>query len=121
MPLTFPGGQRIRAEVMIKQMDMMRGMMYRDSLAPDRGMLFIYGGPGLHQNYMYQVRIPLDVLWLDMDHRVVEIVANIPPCPSASAKACPTYGGHQQSVYMLEVPAGTAAEFGVRVGDKVTF
>jgi uncharacterized membrane protein (UPF0127 family) len=121
MPLTFAGGQTIRVEPMIKEMDIMRGMMFRDSLAADRGMLFIYAGPAVHQNYMYQVRIPLDVLWMDMDHRVVEMIPNIPPCPSTSAKACPTFGGHRPSAYMLELPAGTAAKFGVQVGDRIKF
>jgi uncharacterized membrane protein (UPF0127 family) len=121
MPMTFPGGQQIRVETMIKEMDIMRGMMFRDSLAADRGMLFLYAGPALHQNYMYQVRIPLDVLWLDLDHRVVEMIPNIPPCPSTSAKACPTYGGHKLSAYMLELPAGTAAKFRVQLGDRIKF
>jgi len=121
MPLTLPGGQQIRVEVMIKEMDMMRGMMFRDSLAADRGMLFIYSGPALHQNYMYQVRVPLDVIWLDIDRRVVEIAADVPPCPSTSAKECPKFGGNQQSAYMLELPAGSVRKFGIRVGDRMKF
>jgi len=120
-PLTLPGGQVIRVEVATKQADMMRGMMFRESLAPDHGMLFLHGSPGLYQYWMYQVRIPLDILWLDMQRKVVEIAPDTPPCPSQSAKECPSIGGHKMAIYVLELPAGAAARFGVRVGDTVKF
>jgi uncharacterized membrane protein (UPF0127 family) len=120
-PLTLPGGQQIRVELMRLREDMMRGMMFRKSLAPDRGMLFVHGSPGLYPYWMYQVLIPLDILWLDLDRRVVEIAANTPPCPSASAKECPYFGGHKMAVYVLELPGGAAGRFGIRVGDRVKF
>ena len=120
-PLTFPGGQQIRVEVATRQTDMMRGMMFRDSLAPDHGMLFVHGSPGLYQYWMYQVRIPLDILWLGISRQIVEISPNTPPCPSQSAKECPSFGGHKMAVYVLELPAGVAARFGLRIGDTVKF
>jgi len=120
-PITLPNGQVIRAEVMMKQQDLMRGMMYRDSLAADHGLLFIQGKPGLYQYWMYQVRVPLDIFWLDLSHQVVEIAANTPPCPFTSAKECPHFGGHKMAVYVLELPAGSAAKFGLREGDRLKF
>jgi uncharacterized membrane protein (UPF0127 family) len=120
-PLTLAKGQEIRVEVLRKKQDMMRGMMFRDSLAPDRGMLFVHGGAGLYPYWMYQVRIPLDILWLDMNRQVVEISSNTPPCKSASAKDCESYGGHKMAVYILELPGGSSEKFGIRVGDRVTF
>lgn len=120
-PLTLPGGQQIRVEVATRQADMMRGMMFRESLAPDHGMLFVHGSPGLYQYWMYQVRIPLDIVWLDMNRQVVEISPNTPPCPSQSAKECPSFGGHKMAVYVLELPGGAAARFGLRDGDVVKF
>ena len=121
MPLTLPRGQQIRVEALTKKQDMMRGMMFRDFLAPDRGMLFVHGSAGLYPYWMYQVRIPLDILWLDMNKQVVEIATNTPPCKSASAKDCENYGGHQMAVYVLELPGGASGKFGIRVGDRVTF
>jgi uncharacterized membrane protein (UPF0127 family) len=120
-PLTLPGGQQIRVEVVTRQADMMRGMMFRESLAPDRGMLFVHGSPGLYQYWMYQVRIPLDILWLDMNRQVVEVSPNTPPCSSQSAKECPSFGGHKMAVYVLELPGGAAARFGLRTGGAVKF
>jgi len=118
--VTLPNGRQIRAEVVTHPSDMARGMMFRDSLAPDRGMLFIHGSPGLYTYWMYQVRIPLDILWLDSDGRIVEISANTPPCRT-NASGCPSYGGHQEALYVLELAGGVAAKHGLRVGDRLTF
>jgi uncharacterized membrane protein (UPF0127 family) len=120
-PLTLPKGQQIRVEVLTKKQDMMRGMMFRESLAPDRGMLFIHGSAGLYPYWMYQVRIPLDIIWIDMSKQVVEISPNTPACKSASAKDCESYGGHKTAVYILELPGGSSEKFGIGVGDRVTF
>ena len=118
--VTLPNGQRIRAEVMSHPTDMMRGMMFRDSLAPDRGMLFVHSSPGLYPYYMYQVRIPLDMLWLDSTGRIVELSSDTPPCRT-KASECPTYGGHEKALYVLELAGGSAARHGLRVGDRLTF
>lgn len=117
----FPNGERIRVEVMTNSADLTRGMMFRDSLAPDRGMLFLFPRAGRYQSFMFQVRIPLDVIWLDRDRRIVEIAPNAPPCPSAKAEGCPLYGGSVDSLYMLELNAGMAAKLGLRTGDVLQF
>lgn len=99
---------------------MMRGMMFRDSIAPDRGMLFVHGSPGKYPYWMYQVRIPLDIIWMDLSHRIVEISADTPPCKTQAA-ACPHYGGNEEAVFVLELGGGMAARYGLRVGDNLAF
>lgn len=118
--VTLPRGQQIRAEVMTQQADMMRGMMFRDSLAPDRGMLFIHTQQGKYSYWMYQCRIPLDIIWMDSGRRVVEISADTPPCKTAESQ-CPSYGGHYDARYVLELGGGMAAKYGVRTGDRIEF
>ena len=120
-PVVLPGGQKVKVEVLVKPEDTMRGMMFRDSLAPDRGMLFINLTPGNYKFWMYQVRIPLDIIWMNMQHKVVEISANTPPCPSKSAKLCPGYGGTEKSIFVLELAGGSVARYHIRVGDIVQF
>jgi uncharacterized membrane protein (UPF0127 family) len=119
--VTLPNGAVIKVEVMSRPVDMARGMMFRDSLAPDRGMLFIHGGMGKQSYWMYNVRIPLDIIWMDADRRVVEISANTPPCLAKSAKTCPSYGGHENAMYVLELSGGAAAKNGVQVGSVLQF
>lgn len=118
--ITLPGGQKISAEVMILEIDMMRGMMFRDSLAPDRGMLFVHSQAGNHSYWMYQVRIPLDIIWMDSSRRIVEISANTPPCQS-KASECPKYGGSVPAQYVLELAGGMAGKYGLQQGQYISF
>jgi hypothetical protein len=118
--VTLPDATKIRVEVMMHPNDMMRGMMFRESLAPDRGMLFIHGGPGHYAYWMFQVKIPLDILWLDASRTVVEISENTPPCPAGSKK-CQTYGGKHPAQFVLELAAGSVAKHNLRVGNTLMF
>ncbi len=117
-PITLPGGQEIRVETMIDTIDLLRGLMFRTSLAPDRGMLFVYPRPDHHPHYMYQVLIPLDIVWLDSNRDIVEIAENKPPCKTQASK-CEQYGGKEISIYVLEIGAGMAKKYGLTVGQTV--
>lgn len=116
----LPNGQEVRAEVEIDPVDMQRGMMFRDSLARLHGMLFIHDKPGAYTYWMYQVRIPLDLIFMDTSHRIVEIAADTPPCRT-NASQCPSYGGHAQAQYVLELGGGEARRLGLQVGQTLEF
>ena len=118
--ITLPDGTVIRAEVMRREEDMRRGMMFRDSVPENRGMLFIHGTPGKYNYFMYQVKIPLDIIWMDSRNSVVEISENTPPC-TTKASECPVYGGKQDSLVVLELAAGQAKKHGIRVGTTISF
>ncbi|HEY2844725.1 MAG TPA: DUF192 domain-containing protein [Bryobacteraceae bacterium] len=119
--VTFPNGKTVTAETMLRDVDQMRGMMFRDSLAKDRGMLFVHAAEGKHPYWMYQVRIPLDIVWMDQQRRIVEIAANTPPCPSKEAHECPSFGGRENARYVLELAGGSAAGYGLKAGDTLRF
>ncbi|HWQ56537.1 MAG TPA: DUF192 domain-containing protein [Bryobacteraceae bacterium] len=118
--ISLPNGGRIRAEVKIQAIDMQRGMMFRESLPAGQGMLFIHRKPGPYTYWMYNVLIPLDIVWMDSNHRILEISHNTPPCKT-KASECPNYGGKPQSQYVLEIGAGEAARHGLKVGDTLSF
>jgi uncharacterized membrane protein (UPF0127 family) len=118
--VTLPNGQKITAELMLEERDMMRGMMFRDSLAADRGMLFVHPKAGNYSYWMYQVRIPLDIIWMDSSRRIVEISANTPPCKTAPAE-CPHYGGHAVVQYALELAGGMVERYGLKEGQTLEF
>lgn len=120
LDVTLPGGQVIHAEVVTDPRDMERGLMFRHSLAPDAGMLFVYGQPGTYKYWMYQTLIPLDIIWMDPNRRIVEISANTPPCKVARDD-CPTYGGNEPAQYVLELGGGSAARYGLKIGDTPRF
>lgn len=118
--VTLPDGFTVNAEVEITPGDMERGMMYRTELLPGHGMLFVHGQAGRYPYWMANCKIPLDIIWMDGSHRVVEISANTPPCPSGG-KDCPTYGGHAVATFALELGAGEAAKHQVAVGTSLQF
>jgi uncharacterized protein len=120
-PVTMPNGKTVYVEMAIDTAEMMRGMMFRDSLAADRGMFFVHNKMGRYSYWMYQVRIPLDMIWIDQQKNVVEVLANVPPCPSTKSSECPTHGGTKDAQYVLELAAGMAAKYGVTVGSKIDF
>jgi uncharacterized membrane protein (UPF0127 family) len=70
---------------------------------------------------MYQVRIPLDILWIDRAHRIVEISADTPPCPVGPASKCPKYGGNEEALFVVELAGGVAAKHGLKFGDMLVF
>lgn len=117
----LPNGTKIIAETMREQIDLTRGMMFRDSLGDGRGMLFINPREGNFAYTMYQVKIPLDIIWMDHVHRIVEIASNTPACPSKAAHECPWYGGHEKAQFVLELNAGAATKNGLRLGDLVNW
>ncbi len=118
--VTLPNGQKVKAERAVRTTELARGLMFRDSLAPDRGMLFFHEREGNYSYWMYQTRIPLDIIWMDRLRRIVEIAAYAPPCQTAASQ-CPHYGGNQRAMYVLELGGGMAAKYGLKLGDTLDF
>ena len=83
-------------------------------------MLFIHGSPGKYSYWMYQVKIPLDIIWMDARGRIVEFVENAAPCKTPSSQ-CPNYGGTQDALVVLELPGGYGRKHGVATGDYIRF
>ncbi len=109
-------GQRISLEVARTLQEQATGLMYRTSLADDRGMLFSFDPPQPVNFWMKNVKISLDMVFL-RDGEVIEIAANVPPCTTSP---CPTYGPQSLIDQVIELRGGRAAELGLKVGDKVS-
>ncbi|MEJ5369816.1 MAG: DUF192 domain-containing protein [Bryobacteraceae bacterium] len=120
VPVRLPSGKVIRAEQLVQPEELARGMMYRDELPEDRGLIFYHGKPGRYPYWMYQVKVPLDIVWLDGQKRVVQVVHQAPPCPGPQDR-CLAYGGAFDALYVLEVRAGVAKANGLRPGAQVEF
>jgi hypothetical protein len=118
--VALPGGVKLRAELKTDPADMARGMMFRDQLPADRGMLFVHPAPGRYPYWMHNVRVPLDIIWLDSAKRIVEISPDTPPCLKP-ASDCPNYGGQSDAQYVLELAGGQAAKLGLAAGQQLQF
>jgi uncharacterized membrane protein (UPF0127 family) len=68
---------------------------------------------------MLNTLVPLDIIWLDAQRRIVFISANTPPCAPDQSSACPTYGGGVESQFVLELVAGQAAARALQLGDRL--
>lgn len=93
-----------------------RGLMFRRELPRDQGMLFVQPtGPATF--WMKNTYIALDLLYFDPDGRLLQIVAEAPPCATPT---CPIYPSESATVrYILEINAGEAARRGIQVGDRL--
>jgi uncharacterized membrane protein (UPF0127 family) len=116
--IILPGGQEIRAETAVDTRDVMRGLMFRESLPANRALLYVHAKPGHYGYWMYQTYFPLDMIWMDSNHRIVEIVENAPPCKTAASQ-CPHYGGREVASYGLELNAGLVRKYGIQVGQTI--
>jgi uncharacterized membrane protein (UPF0127 family) len=93
------------------------GLMDRDELAADRGMLFLFPEQTTSAFWMFQTRVPLSIAFVDGD-RVVSI-AEMEPCPSTDGSGCPTYPPAGPYTFAVEAPAGHFSDAGVQPGDPV--
>ena len=95
----------------------MRGLMERDSLPADQGMLFIFEVAQPLSFWMLNTLIPLDIMFADTERRITAISASVPPC--RPPVRCPTYSPPGLAQFVLEVNAGTARKAGIEVGDEL--
>jgi uncharacterized membrane protein (UPF0127 family) len=115
---TMPDGARVRLELAITDQEKQLGLMFRDTLAPDAGMLFIFDADGPLEFWMKNTFISLDFVWLSAAGEVVDVRSNVQPC---RADPCRTYPSARPARAMLEVNAGFAAAHGVRPGVRLRF
>jgi len=113
-----PDGRAITAELAITDEERARGLMFRETIAPDYGMLFCFTEEDLHAFWMKNTLIPLDMLWLDKDRRIVHIARNVPPCKE---DPCPSYEPDRPGSYVLELGAGGADLYKLKLFDRLDF
>lgn len=89
------------------------GLMDRETLAPNKGMLFDYGEPTMARMWMRRTLIPLDMVFIDADGVVRDIHANAVP-KDETVIASPV-----AVRWVLEIPGGRAAAIGLQPGDRM--
>jgi uncharacterized membrane protein (UPF0127 family) len=109
------GEVRVRVEVADTPEEQARGLMFRDQLPPDAGMVFIHEESGPGTFWMKDTRIPLSLAVWGPEGRILAIL-NMEPCRTES---CPSYDPGVAWIGAVEVNQGFFEDSGVEVGDSV--
>ena len=107
------GKHPIRVEVVQKDEDRTKGLMFREKLGKNDGMLFIFDDPGYHSMWMMNTLIPLSVAFLDRDGVILNVEDMEPQTTDSHTAAGP-------ATYAIETNKGWFAERKLKPGDKVT-
>lgn len=108
-------GETIELEVAQTPQQQATGLMFREHLEDDRGMLFPFANERTARFWMKNVPISLDMIFLKGD-RVVGLATDVPPC---EAEPCPVYGPEALVDGVIELRGGRAEELGVGIGDRI--
>ncbi len=111
--ISATGPHRFKVELAETPAQMTQGLMFRTSLAPDAGMLFDYQQPTVATMWMRNTLIPLDMLFVDAQGRIVNIHERaVPQSHDVIAAAAPVRA-------VIELNGGTASRLGIEPGDRV--
>jgi hypothetical protein len=116
-PSVVLGGKTFSVELATTSEKQALGLMFRDSMPEDEGMLFIFPNEAPRSFWMKNTRIPLDIMYFDRNLKMVSVSANTPPC---RVSRCPSYPSAAPAMYVLELNAGKADELGVGPGSVLT-
>jgi uncharacterized protein len=115
-PLTIDAGSgqfEFQVEMAVSPEQRGLGLMFREDLAEDRGMLFDFGRLQRASMWMRNTYVPLDMLFIDPEGRITQIAADIRPLSDA------VIASREPVRAVLELRAGVTAKLGIRPGDRV--
>lgn len=116
--IVFPDGYAVHVEIAADDPTRQQGLMYRDQLPESNGMIFMFPQPGQYPFWMKDTLIPLDMIWIDEQRRIVHVKTAVPPC---HGDPCPSYPPQAVAKYVLEVAAGVAPKHKLKAGDGLRF
>lgn len=112
-------GTRYQVELAQNDADRAKGLMFRDAMADDHGMLFVHDRQEPLAYWMKNTKIALDILYFDDQRRLVSQQRDVPPC--SAGDRCPPYPSSGPARYVLELNAGQAEKLGLQDGAVLTF
>jgi uncharacterized membrane protein (UPF0127 family) len=118
VPLTVTtagGPHALKVEVAATPAEQERGLMFREAMGADEGMIFPMNPPRPAAFWMKNTVIPLDIIFIDANHKVLNVAANAVPY---DLTPLPSDGN---SAGVLELVGGRAAQLGIKPGDTVTW
>jgi uncharacterized protein len=96
-----------------------KGLVIKDQLKENEGMLFVYQLPAKYTFSMRGMKFPIDIIWLDNARKVIHIEHSLEPCPSDID--CPKFIPSAAALYVLETIAGFSNRHDVKIGTQIDF
>jgi uncharacterized protein len=106
----------IHAELAQTPSEWSRGLMFRNSMPNDAGMLFVFPLEATQSFWMKNTKIPLDIIFISSAGVIVDIKNDFLPC---TADPCPVYNSAAPAQDVLEINYGLAQKTGLKTGDKI--
>jgi uncharacterized membrane protein (UPF0127 family) len=113
--VVLPNGTTVAVTVADTPEAQEKGLAGVERLQNNAGMLFVFAQDGTYPMWMKDMKMPIDMLWLDDQGKVVHLAVNV-PVPKSDQSEVPTYVNDQPAKYVLELPAGEAEKAGVKEG-----
>lgn len=115
LTLKTPSGAALRLELAMTEAKKTQGLQGRLTLPNQGGMLFVYSdAPQIRTMWMPNMKMALDIVWLDTDFRILHIVHNATPCKTI--QDCPHISSVYRSQYAIEMAAGQASALRLQPG-----
>ncbi len=114
LPTLRINGENIHVIVADTAQERGQGLSGREGLADGEGMLFVFAEDGLHGFWMKDMRFSIDIIWIAADGTVVDMLENVSPDTYPQ-----TFHPKTPARFVLELPAGEAAQLGLDIGDAV--
>jgi hypothetical protein len=92
------------------------GLMYRDGIPKDGGMLFVLKEPSRQGIWMKNMRFPIDIIWVGGDMLVCDTLSSVKPCRDLD---CKVYRPSRTARFVLELKAGSCRRLSIKPGSKV--
>lgn len=116
--VVLPSGAVFALEVARTQEQIAQGLMFRESLAPASGMVFLFDAPEPRSFWMKNCHFALDMVFTLRDGTVVDVLESVPPC---EADPCPSFPARAPADTVVELTAGEAKRHGVVPGARLRF
>lgn len=114
--IIFENNKEIFVEMAETSVEIKKGLMFRESLDKDKGMLFIFKDSAIRTFWMKNTYIPLDIIFIDENFTILNIDENVPSCIK---EPCQTYSSLKPAKYVLEINRGVSKENGLKERQKV--
>jgi|SRR3989344_2990061 len=108
-------GKCFDTEIADSEEERSMGLMFRDNLDLNKGMLFVFDEEDKYPFWMKNMKFPVDIIWINEGNEIVYMHKNTPLCPE---NVCFSIIPNKEAKYVLEINSGIADKINLNIGDK---